>query len=115
MSFEEQVNALILQFEAAARDGISWSEAVTLGGDFVTAAMALTADLKQPGAIKKEIVMRAVGVLFDAIAPRVVLPLPFYLQWMRPFVRPFLRTAVLKAAEGLIETIFKLNFQGLRT
>lgn len=114
MSFEEQVNALIAEFQAKAYDGISWEEAVELGQDFVAAVMALAANLQQPGAVKRDIVLRAVGVLFDAIAPLIVLPIPVYLQWLRPFVRPLIRALVLKGAEGAIETIFKLKFQGLR-
>lgn len=118
-SFEEQINALLIEFEAAAADGISWAEAIELGGDFTNAAMALSAELKQPGSVKKEIVLRAVGNLFDAIAPRIVLPLPLSLVWLspliqlaRPIVRPFVRALVLKGAEGLIESFFKLQFRG---
>lgn len=111
-TFEEQINEALVSFEAAARDGISWQEAIEIGSDFVHAAMIFASDLNQPGAIKKDLVLQAAGTLFDAIAPRVPLPLPFYLQWARPLLRPLIRELVLQGAAGLVEAFYKTQFRG---
>lgn len=115
LSFEDTVNGLISAFREKLQGGLTWSEFLALLHMFVAAVMAAAEQLAQAGPTKKQMVLDAVGKLFDMIAPQVPLPGPIWLVAMiepfRPLIRPIIRAIVLKSADGILEGIFRLNFK----
>lgn len=114
-TFEETVNGLISAFREKLQGGLTWSEFLTLLHMFVAAVMAAADQLVQAGPTKKQMVLDAVGKLYDMIAPMVPLPGPIWLvaivEPFRPLIRPLIRSIVLKSADGILEGIFRLNFK----
>lgn len=111
-SFEQTINALLASFQAKAAGGVTWAEFLQMLHEFTAAAMAAAQQLAQAGPTKKQLVLDAVGKLFDMVAPAIKLPfLPWWLNYIRPIVRPYLRQAVMQAADGILEGIFKLTIR----
>jgi hypothetical protein len=101
----EKVRAFIQTASAAAAGGISVSEFGELVVALLRVAMAAVDSMPVDGAEKKAWVLEAVGLLFDAVADKCV-PALAYPVWI--VVRPAVRSLVLLAAAGAIESMLPL-------
>ena len=98
--------AFIATAKSVSADGLTWAEF----GELLTALLrvmieALDAVHGMSGAEKKEAVLEAAGLLFDAVADKCI-PLAAYPVWF--LVRPAVRSLVLALAAGAIEPILQL-------
>jgi hypothetical protein len=105
MNFHESIAKLIVSFKEKAKDGISVKEFFALLTEFADAAVILAAQLREPGEKKKEFVLHYVSELYDQIAPLV--PMPFPLSLIRPFVRKPIKDLVMAAADAAIELAYQ--------
>jgi hypothetical protein len=101
-----QVKAFIQSAVRASADGITWSEF----GELLVALMRLairTLDGMDSltGADKKEIVVHAVGVLFDQVAHKAV-PVTLWPLWL--VSRKAIRSLILALAGGAVEIILPM-------
>lgn len=102
----ERVSAFLRSAQEAAADGITWSEF----GSLLVALMRLSIQTLDTvdtltGAEKREIVLHAVGVLFDLIADKAV-PLTVWPIWV--LARPAVRSLVLALASGSVEQLLTM-------
>lgn len=107
-TFQQQIQAFVARARELAADGLTWSEFVQLAIALLQLAVAGAMHLANSGADKKALVLSALGYLFDAVAPKLVLPFPLSLVdgWVRPWIQPRLRALVLSLADGAIEAIY---------
>lgn len=99
-------DAFIGTAKSAAAGGITWSEF----GELMLALLRMGIDTLDvfkaiPGSEKKQLVLEAMGRLFDAVADKAV-PLPVYPLWL--LVRPAIRSLLLALASGAIEEVLPL-------
>lgn len=99
-------DAFIAAAKSASAGGITWSEF----GELLLALIRMGVDTLDvfkavPGVEKKQMVVEAIGRLFDAVADKAV-PLAVYPLWL--LVRPAIRSLVLALASGAIEEILPL-------
>lgn len=106
MSFHAQVDAYIAAAKARLEDGLTLAELGQLFIGLLGLAVAAARDLTLTGAEKKELVLQAIGFLFDALAPAI--PLPLWLRPLRAWILPALKVIVLEVADGAVEAILKL-------
>lgn len=104
-SLAEKVRAFVATAKSAAAGGITVAEfgelAVALMRIAISAADAIPVD----GAMRKEFVVNAIGLLFDEVADRCVPTLAWPI-WL--IVRPAVRSLALLAASGAIESLLPL-------
>lgn len=103
-TFTDQIRAFIAEARELAADGLTLAELGQLFIALITLAVEAAQKLRADGKEKKSWVLSAVAQLYDAIAPHV--PLPWFLQVLRPVLRPHLRAAVLAIADGVIESVY---------
>lgn len=99
-------DAFIAAAKSASAGGITWSEF----GELLLALIRMGVDTLDvfkavPGVEKKQMVVEAIGRLFDAVADKAV-PLAVYPLWL--IVKPAIRSLVLALASGAIEEILPL-------
>jgi hypothetical protein len=101
-----KVTAFLVTARVSARDGLTWSEFGALVAALVRLCVE-TLDVTKglTGEEKRQIVLEAVGVLFDSLAVLCV-PYATYPFWF--IVRPAARALVVAIAAGTIETILPL-------
>lgn len=101
-----KVSAFLVTARVSAKDGITWSEFGALVAALVRLCVE-TLDVTKglTGEEKRQIVLEAVGVLFDSLAVLCV-PMTMYPFWL--IVRPAARALVVAIAAGTIETILPL-------
>ena len=104
-TFKEQVEAFVAEARNIAGDGLSVAEASQIFTAFIALAVGAAQRLGNSGPEKKAIVLSTVGYLYDAIAPQ--LPLPWFLQPFRAWLRPHVRQLVLTLADGAIEAVYQ--------
>lgn len=101
----DKVRVFIAHAQSVAGDGLTISEF----GELLFALMRICVELAESfpvaGSERKEWVLHGVGVLFDAIADKVV---PAYLWPFWVMFRPGFRALVLRLASGGIEAILPL-------
>ena len=102
--FDPLISEFIADARAASVDGFTLAEIGELFVEFIDRAVAAAAMLANPGTEKKAVVLAAVGVLFDNIAPAI--PLPMIVQPFRVFIRPYVRQLVIALAGGVIEVSY---------
>lgn len=104
-SLAEKVRAFVATAKEIAGGGVTVAEfgelAVALMRIAIQAADAIPVD----GAMRKEFVLNAIGLLFDELADRCVPTLGWPI-WL--IVRPAVRSLVLLAASGAIESLLPL-------
>jgi hypothetical protein len=104
-SLAEKVRAFVATAKSAAAGGITVAEfnelAVALMRIAISAADAIPVD----GALRKQFVVNSIALLFDEVADRCV-PLLGWPIWL--IVRPAVRSLVLLAASGAIESLLPL-------
>jgi hypothetical protein len=102
----DKVALFIAAARVAAVGGLTWSEFSQLMAALVRlVASTLDTVSDLAGAEKRQMVLEAVGFLFDAIATRAV-PLPLYPLWA--IVRPSVRSLMIAVAAGLLEQLLPL-------
>jgi hypothetical protein len=99
-------DAFIAAAKSASAGGITWSEF----GELLLALIRMGVDTLDvfkaiPGSEKKEMVLEAIGRLFDAVAVMAT-PLAVYPLWF--LARPAVRSLVLALASGAIEQVLPL-------
>jgi len=105
MDFFRRIEVFLLFAQQQAEGGVTIAEAGEIATRFMQLVVEAAADLKKPGPEKKQLVMEAVGRLFDQLEP--VLPYPFFLRPFRLWlITPILRQVVLAAAAGVVEAIY---------
>lgn len=100
-----KVRAFIATAKSAAAGGLTVAEFGELTVALLRVAMAAVDSLPDDGAAKKAWVLEAVGLLFDEVADKCV-PTLAYPVWL--VVRPAVRSLVLMAASGAIESMLPL-------
>lgn len=102
----DKVTAFLVTARVSAKDGLTWMEFGALVAALVRLSVeTLDATQNLTGAEKRQIVLEAVGVLFDSLAVLCV-PMTMYPFWY--FVRPAARALVIAIAAGTIETLLPL-------
>lgn len=102
----DKVTAFLVTARVSAKDGLTWNEFGALVAALVRLSVeTLDATKTLTGEEKRQIVLEAVGVLFDSLA---VLCVPFSMYPFWYFVRPAARALVVAIAAGTIETILPL-------
>jgi hypothetical protein len=101
-----KVTAFIAAAKSAAANGLTWAEF----GQLLIALIKLVVELLDEvrtltGEQKKQAVLDAVAMLFDAVADKAI-PLPLYPIWI--FARPTVRTLILALAAGAVEQLLPL-------
>jgi hypothetical protein len=99
-------DAFIGAAKSASAGGITWSEF----GELLLALIRMGVDTLDvfkaiPGSEKKQMVLEAIGRLFDAVAVMAT-PLAVYPLWF--LARPAIRSLVLALASGAIEQVLPL-------
>jgi hypothetical protein len=101
-----KVSAFLVTARVSARDGLTLTEFGALVAALVRLSVeTLDATQNLTGEEKRQIVLEAIGVLFDSVAVLCV-PMTMYPFWY--FVRPAARALVVAIAAGTIETILPL-------
>jgi len=105
MDFFRRIEVFLLFARQQAEGGVTIAEAGEIATRFMQMVVEAAADLRKPGPEKKQLVMEAVGKLFDQLEP--LLPYPFFLRPFRGWlITPMLRQIVLAAAGGAVEAIY---------
>ena len=102
----DKVRAYIATAQSAAADGLTWAEF----GELLVALVRLLVESLDAvsvltGPQKKDMVLEAVGLLFDAVADQAV---PTYLYPLWLLARPAVRQLVVALAAGAVEQILPL-------
>jgi len=102
----DKISAFINTARASAIDGITWREF----GELLLALLRVSVETLDhvsnlTGAEKKEIVLHAVGRLFEVVADKAV-PTALYPAWL--LIRSPVRSLVLAIASGAIEQLLPL-------
>jgi hypothetical protein len=101
-----KVSAFLVTARVSAKDGLTITEFGALVAALVRLSVeTLDATQNLTGEEKRQIVLEAIGVLFDSVAVLCV-PMSLYPFWY--FVRPAARALVVAIAAGIIETILPL-------
>jgi hypothetical protein len=106
VSFPEQVRAFIAVAKLKAAGGLTFAEMSELLTAALRVAMAAVDSLPATGPEKKALALAAVGAVFDALAASLIVPAILYPVWM--VARPMVRSVVLSAAAGAVESILPL-------
>ena len=104
-SLAEKVRAFISIAKVKAADGLTVAEFAELAVALLRVAIAAADVIPVGGAERKTFVVNAVALLFDEVADKCVPPLGWPV-WL--IVRPAVRSLVLFAAAGAIESLLPL-------
>jgi hypothetical protein len=105
LTLTEKVKAFVVIAKAKASDGLTVAEFGELVVALLRVAIQCVDAIPADGAGKKTLVVDAVAELFDAVADRCV-PLAAWPVWF--LVRPTVRSLVLLAAGGAVESLLPL-------
>lgn len=101
----EKAKAFIVVAELKAKDGITVAEFGELFLALMRLCIEVADTLDAAGPDKKQMVLEALGDLFDAVADKLV---PLYLWPVWAIAKPAIRASVLAAASGAIEIVLQL-------
>ena len=103
--FADKVRAFLVVARVKAADGLTVAEF----GELLIALLRVSIDaadlMTQPGPERKEFVLAAVAALFDSVADYAV-PTLAWPVWI--VARPVVRTLLLSAVSGAIETLLPI-------
>jgi hypothetical protein len=105
LTVSEKIRAFIATAKVAATNGLTVSEFAELAVALLRVVVAALDSMPGDGAGKKEWAIEAVAQLFDAVADKCV-PMVAYPIWF--VIRPAVRSLVLMAASGAIESLLPL-------
>lgn len=108
-SLAEKVRAFIAVAQIKAKDGLTVAEFGELFVALMRVAIEAVDSLDAAGSKKKELVLEALGELFDALADKAV-PVYAYPFWV--LARPAVRAVVMAAAAGAIEAVLAVLRRG---
>lgn len=100
-----KVEAFVSTARILSADGLTFAEAGELATQLLRLTMAAVDAIPTDGAAKKAFVLDSLGLLFDAVADRLV-PLPVLPVWW--LVRSPVRSLVLAVAGGAIESLLPI-------
>jgi hypothetical protein len=101
----DKISAFITVARVKAKGGVTISEFAELAIALLRIVMQTIDEMPQSGVEKKALALDAVAMLFDAVADKCI-PSLAYPVWM--IVRPAVRSLVLLAADGAIESLLPL-------
>lgn len=101
----DKVQAFVTTARILAADGLSFADAGELATQLLRLVMAAVDAFPTDGPTKKAFVLDSLGLLYDAVADRLI-PLPLYPVWM--LLRAPVRSLVLAVAAGAIETLLPM-------
>lgn len=104
-SLAEKVRAFVAIAKVKAKDGLTVSEFGELAVALLRIAIDAADAIPVGGAERKEFVLNAVALLFDTVADKCV-PIVAWPIWV--IVKPAVRSLVLLAASGAIESLLPL-------
>lgn len=104
-SLAEKVKAFVAIAKVKAADGITIAEAGELFVALLRVAIDAADSIPVDGAERKAFVINAVALLFDTVADKCV-PVMAWPLWV--LVKPAVRSLVLAAASGAIESLLPL-------
>lgn len=104
-SLAEKVRAFISIAKVKAADGLTVAEFGELAVALLRVAIAAADAIPVDGAERKTFVLNAVALLFDEVADKCV-PFVAWPIWL--IVRPAVRSLVLAAAAGAIESLLPI-------
>lgn len=104
-SVRDKISAFITVAKLKAAGGVTISEFAELAIALLRIVMQTIDEMPQSGVEKKALAMEAVAMLFDAVADKCI-PTLAYPVWV--IVRPAVRSLVLLAADGAIESLLPL-------
>ena len=100
-----RVSAFVETAKRLSVDGLSFSEAGELATQMLRLVMSAIDSFPVDGPSKKAFVLESLGLLYDAVADRLI-PLPLYPVWL--LMRSPVRGLVLAVAAGAIESLLPL-------
>lgn len=101
----DKISAFITVARLKAQGGVTISEFAELAIALLRIVMVTIDSMPQSGVEKKALALDAVAMLFDAVADKCI-PTLGYPVWL--IVRPAVRSLVLLAADGAIESLLPL-------
>lgn len=101
----DKISAFITVARLKAAGGVTISEFAELAIALLRIVMQTIDSMPQSGVEKKALALDAVAMLFDAVADKCI-PTLAYPVWL--IVRPAVRSLVLLAADGAIESLLPL-------
>lgn len=101
----DKISAFITVARLKAQGGVTISEFAELAIALLRIVMQTIDEMPQSGVEKKALALDAVAMLFDAVADKCI-PTLAYPVWI--IVRPAVRSLVLLAADGAIESLLPL-------
>jgi hypothetical protein len=101
----DKISAFITVARVKAKGGVTISEFAELAIALLRIVMQTIDEMPQSGVEKKALALDAVAMLFDAVADKCI-PTLAYPVWI--IVRPAVRSLVLLAADGAIESLLPL-------
>lgn len=101
----DKISAFITVAKLKAQGGVTVSEFAELAIALLRIVMQTIDQMPQSGIEKKALAMEAVAMLFDAVADKCI-PSLAWPAWV--IVRPAVRSLVLLAADGAIESLLPL-------
>ena len=104
-SLADKARAYVATAKSVAAGGITVAEFAELAVGLLRIAVAAADAIPVAGAERKTFVINAVGLLFDEVADKCI-PVMAWPIWL--IVRPAVRSLVLLAASGAIESLLPL-------
>lgn len=101
----DKISAFITVARLKAQGGVTISEFAELAIALLRIVIQTVDEMPQSGVEKKALALDAVAMLFDAVADKCI-PTLAYPVWL--IVRPAVRSLVLLAADGAIESLLPL-------
>lgn len=101
----DKIRAFIDSAIVMAQDGLTLSEFGELAVALLRVTISAVDSIPIDGPSKKAWVLEAIGLLFDAVADKVI-PLPLYPVWL--LVKSPVKSLVLAVAGGAVESILPL-------
>lgn len=105
LSLADKIRAYVATAKSAAAGGITISEFAELAVGLLRIAVAAADAIPVDGAMRKTFVLNGVALLFDEVADKCI-PVVAWPIWL--IVKPAVRSLVILAASGAIESLLPL-------
>lgn len=110
MDIIERVNQLVDLFGGSiSQSGVSLAKIGAYSIGLLRQLILTAKSMDASGPEKRALVLSAMAAWYDRVIPSLVIPWPFWLmwiEWLRPFVRPWIRALLLEAAGDALEAIY---------
>lgn len=99
-------STLVARSAASIPAGSSLVSVITAQGSALLRELIKQAQLTDlAGPEKRALVLEYVSQWYDRVIPALPLPLPIWLAWLRPMIRPHVKALAMEAAGQLLERI----------